>query len=379
MRILLLSAYDAGSHRRWREGLVRYLGELHWTVLSLPPRNFSWRSRGNALTWAFGESRRLNLGYDLIMATSMTDLASLRGMVPALAAIPAIAYFHENQFAYPERTQRREYLNYKLTNLYTALAADCILFNSVFNRHSFLEGVKEMLGLIPDGIPSGVVDIIRKKSDVVPVPLEKECFIPAPKIPGTGPLQIVWNHRWEHDKAPERFFAAMEKLAGRGLPFKVHVAGQKFRQVPHVFTVSRERLGDRVGEFGFIEDPVRYRQLLSKSDIVVSTALHDFQGLSVLEAAAAGCLPVVPDRLAYREFFPEECCYESLPDDPDAEAEILADRLACLCTDPEATRHLPVPDISSLSWEKLGTRYREIIIKTVQSSEFKVQRKNNKS
>src|SRR5690606_31607509 len=55
MRILLLSAYDADSHRRWREGLVRELPQHAWTVLALPPRHFSWRIRGNALSWAFGE------------------------------------------------------------------------------------------------------------------------------------------------------------------------------------------------------------------------------------------------------------------------------------------------------------------------------------
>ncbi|MEE8319458.1 MAG: DUF3524 domain-containing protein, partial [bacterium] len=53
-RILLLSAYDAGSHRRWREQLAEHLKEHSWTVLSLPPRNFAWRNRGNALSWALG-------------------------------------------------------------------------------------------------------------------------------------------------------------------------------------------------------------------------------------------------------------------------------------------------------------------------------------
>jgi glycosyltransferase involved in cell wall biosynthesis len=364
MRILLLSAYDAASHRRWREGLVRYLGDFHWTVLTLPPRNFAWRSRGNALTWACGEREALSRKYDLLLATSMTDLASLRGMVPSLAKIPAVAYFHENQFAYPERAQRKEYLNYKLTNLYTALAADCVLFNSAYNKDTFLEGIREMLRLMPDGVPSGVVDLLGDRSEVLPVPLGKECFTLTPGAQGDGSLQVVWNHRWEHDKAPERFFKALESLIQQGVPFKVHILGQRFRDVPPVFAAVRERLRDRIGEFGFIEDPERYRCVLSQSDVIVSTALHDFQGLSVLDAAAAGCLPLVPDRLAYREFFPEENRYESLPDDPDREAEVLAGRLASLCSYPGKTRKMSVPDVSCLSWEVLGTRYREIMERT---------------
>ncbi len=55
MRILLLSAYDAVSHRLWREGLVAALPEHNWTVLALPPRHFRWRIRGNSLSWGVGE------------------------------------------------------------------------------------------------------------------------------------------------------------------------------------------------------------------------------------------------------------------------------------------------------------------------------------
>ena len=51
MRILLLSAYDAPSHKRWREGLVTHCSDYHWDVLALPARYFSWRIRGNPLSW----------------------------------------------------------------------------------------------------------------------------------------------------------------------------------------------------------------------------------------------------------------------------------------------------------------------------------------
>ena len=51
MKILLLSAYDAQSHKRWRTGLVAQFPEYQWTVLSLAARFFSWRLRGNAYSW----------------------------------------------------------------------------------------------------------------------------------------------------------------------------------------------------------------------------------------------------------------------------------------------------------------------------------------
>ncbi|MCL1486116.1 MAG: DUF3524 domain-containing protein [Marinobacter sp.] len=76
-RILLLSAYDAGSHRRWREQLVLSQPEFEWHVLALSPRFFRWRIRGNALTWL--SEPLLKERWDLLLVTSMVDLASVRG------------------------------------------------------------------------------------------------------------------------------------------------------------------------------------------------------------------------------------------------------------------------------------------------------------
>jgi len=359
MRILLLSAYDAASHRVWREGLVRHLDEHDWTVLTLPPRFFAWRSRGNPLSWVFGDPETMGNGYDLIVATSMTDLAGIKGITPSLSATPALVYFHENQFAYPERKARKEYQNYKLTNLYTALAADKALFNSAYNRNTFLDGVGGLLSVMPDHVPDGIVESVRDRSEVLSVPLDQSCFVTGQRPP--GPLRMVWNHRWEYDKAPGRFFRALDRLRDRNIPFRVSIVGQQFRDCPPEFDQARIRLGGNIENWGFLKDEKEYRSLLSGADLVVSTALHDFQGLSVLEAVAAGCLPLVPDRLAYPEFIPARLRYASFDEDEERESQELAARLEELCRDPERTRRIKVPDLGHLSWERLGKRYREII------------------
>ncbi|MDF1526140.1 MAG: DUF3524 domain-containing protein [bacterium] len=360
MKILLLSAYDAASHRVWREGLVRQLNEHDWTVLTLPPRFFAWRSRGNPLSWVFGESDILKKKYDIIVATSMTNLAALKGIASNLAVIPTVVYFHENQFAYPEQHERKEYQNYKFTNIYTALAADRVLFNSRYNMDTFMEGAEGLLSVMPDHVPKGIVKAVQDRSEVLSVPLEEGSFIASPRPPG-GPLVVVWNHRWEHDKAPDRFFQALYKLRDENIPFKVNVVGQRFRDCPPEFDKARERLGDNILTWGFVEDKVKFRSLLASSDVVISTALHDFQGLGVLEGVAAGCLPVIPDRLAYPEFFPEVSRYSSFEDDGEREVQELAGRLEELCRDPEKTRKLSVPNLEHLSWENMAPCYREII------------------
>ena len=117
MNILLLSAYDAQSHQRWRNGLVSQFPEYQWTVLRLPPRFFSWRLRGNAYSWFMRNKDELDQNYDLIIATSMVELSALRGLIPSLAMIRTILYFHENQFAYPlqREEQRRELMHFRLS------------------------------------------------------------------------------------------------------------------------------------------------------------------------------------------------------------------------------------------------------------------------
>ena len=48
--------------------------------------------------------------------------------------------------------------------------------------------------------------------------------------------------------------------------------------------------------------------------MVLSTARQDFQGIDVMEAAAMGCIPLLPDRLSYPEYFSELERFHSVPD-----------------------------------------------------------------
>lgn len=355
MHILLLSAYDAHSHRRWRQGLVDAFPDWQWTVLTLPPRNFLWRIRGNSLSWAFSEWETLQQPYDLLLATSMTDLSTLKGLVPALARVPSIVYCHENQFAYPDR--RGKLRNEPIfVGLYATLAAERVIFNSNYNRQTFLGGAQTLLKKMPDAVPPGVIEHIAGKSCVIPVPLEQRWFTDTSR-PDAGPLTIVWNHRWEYDKAPERMFAALLKLQEDGVDFRVHVIGQQFREQPPVFAEMRPLLTSHIGEWGMLESDTDYQGLLQVSHVVLSTTLHEFQGLAVLEAVASGCIPLVPDRLAYPEFIPNEYRYPSYPDDAERESEAIATCLKKLSQDQQNGTLPKPPNLSKLSWSQLRADY----------------------
>lgn len=351
MKILLLSAYDAASHAYWHQGLVESLHYHQWTVLTLPPRYFSWRIRGNSLSWAFSERDILEQKFDLVVATSMTDLSALRGFVPHLASIPTLVYFHENQFAYPE--SGREYGNVepKILNLYTALAADHICFNTAYNRTTFFTGCRELLKKLPDQVPEGVADQLEQCSSVLNVPLPQSSYLP--HEPQFGAIRIIWNHRWEFDKGPELLLSAVQGLCDAGVDFRLDIVGQQFRNVPEAFQKIKQLLGARVGHWGFVESVTEYRTLLQQADIVLSTALHDFQGIAVLEGVAAGAVPVVPNRLAYPELFPSGCCYNS----GEGETASLVEAVSRYADARRVGQSISAPDITALSWTAMADQY----------------------
>jgi glycosyltransferase involved in cell wall biosynthesis len=359
MNVLLLSAYDAPSHRYWREQLVRYFADYSFTQLTLPARHFSWRVRGNSMSWAWGQRDVLQRRYDLLVATSLVDLSSLRGFVPALAQLPTVLYFHENQFAYPVSAGQRPSLEPQMVNLYSALCAQRIVFNSQWNRQSFFDGVSDLLRRLPDHVPPGLVPMLVAKSAVIPVPVDGS----APIAKRVGPVfDVVWNHRWEYDKGPEILLAALRCCVRRALPLRFHIIGQQFRRQPPEFAQIAALLASApsvAGRWGFVEQRATYLSLLERAHFVLSTALHEFQGLAVLEAVLRGCQPLVPDRLSYPEWIPAQYCYPSSPQQPEREGEAIAAYLErALARWPEADVSL-AEAAQKYCWKALGPVYRQ--------------------
>lgn len=345
MKILLLSPYDAISHRYWYAGLVARLDQHDFTVVTLPARYFSWRFRGNSLSLAFDS--RLDGDWELLVATSMTDLSALVGMRPALAGIRSLLYFHENQFAYPEQGDTQHQVERQMTSLYAALSADQLVFNSLFNQSTFLTGVQQLLARLPDHVPAGLADKLRLKAKVLPVPLWSDSFVQAPtRDPITSRLSIVWNHRWEYDKGVVELLDLVTLLLASDLNFEFHLIGQAFRHIPPPLVRVQTLLRDagRLGTSGYIASREDYIALLGSAHVVLSTAIHEFQGIAVLEAIAAGCLPVVPDALAYQDFIPAAWRYAD-------QAEAL-DILLGIAAARSGGQLSVAPDVTYLDWSQ---------------------------
>ena len=80
--------------------------------------------------------------------------------------------------------------------------------------------------------------------------------------------------------------------------------------------------------------------------------------LAVMEAVAAGCIPVVPDRLCYREIYPSHFRYDSHVGDPQQEAESAVELIQ------EWALNIPAgkacaPDMSAFAIEHLSALYRQ--------------------
>jgi len=377
-KVLLISAYDGPSHRYWREGLVQQFADVEWVVLTLPPRYFSWRIRGNALSFAQLHREVLQRDYDQVIVTSMVDLSTLRGLIPSLAAIPTLWYCHENQFAYPQTSHAHSSIEPQMVLLYGALAADRLAFNSDYNRQTFLHGVDALLRKMPDAVPPGIAELLREKSCVLPVPLHDDAFYSRPTAKQAGdPLWIVWNHRWEHDKGPDRLLALVHYLVScaADTPLIWSIVGAQFRSQPSEFAqieqIIRAQSHWQLAHFGFCAAD-EYQQVLRSADVVLSTSLHDFQGLSVLEAVAAGCVPCVPDRLAYREFIGDEFRYRS-DDDLAAEAKTSGEMLLQWMQWSRERKTSPSCSVEHLRWPRLHQRYASIMQSTACATDLPIE------
>lgn len=383
MKILLLSAYDAASHKRWRTGLVKHCPEHDWTCLSLPARFFNWRVRGNSLSWAFSERETLEQDYDLLIATSMVDLSSLRGFVPKLATLPTVLYFHENQFDYPVSAKQKSAAHKnsvepQTLSIYSALCATALVFNSDYNRQTFLKGAAALLKKLPDAVPDNLLTIMSERSSVLPVPLEDDCFQEHEaqkgefqrlwnnrwKLVNNGvdprgesklkpDVRIVWNARHEYDKGPVQLLSVLRELERQQVNFSLALLGETFRSSPAEFQVIQSEFKHRLVAFGFCESVEDYRGWLASADVVLSTALHEFQGLAVLEGVARGCVPVLPKRQAYTELFDSRYLYGSTPGSPEVEAK---DCVRVIQT----AKDLSVPSITGYSWDALKNDYSNL-------------------
>jgi glycosyltransferase involved in cell wall biosynthesis len=118
---------------------------------------------------------------------------------------------------------------------------------------------------------------------------------------GGGALRLLWTRRLDRLYRPEIFLDALARLRARAVPFVATIAGDG---------ALRSSLEERARAVG-VADAVRFcgwigaselRGLLASHDVYVSLSRSDSTSQSLLEAMAAGLVPVVSDVEGNREW-----------------------------------------------------------------------------
>lgn len=370
MRILLLSPYHGGSHRAWAEG-YRSASRHEVELLTLPAHFWKWRMHGGAVTLARHWLAQNSPASDLILSTDLHDLTTFLALTRRqTAAIPVALYMHENQLTYPLPTDptigpmRRQLgerdRHYAFVNFISMLAADRVFFNSRYHLDTFFTALPPFLRHYPEYNEMESIASLRQKSDVLHVGVDlRRLDLQSGDAPLSDPPLVLWNQRLEYDKNPEGFINVLVALAAEDIPFRVALCGERFGKPGERWESGVAELGERVIHNGYADDDL-YRHLLWEAAVTVSTAGHEYFGISILEAIYCHTFPLLPARLSYPELLPEafhaDCLYHGRPD--------LMRRLRWALNDSAAARDVArrlAPHVARYDWGTMAPLYDDVL------------------
>jgi len=340
MNVLVLEPWLGGSHEAflgsWREHSRHSLD-----VRGQTPHHWRWRMASSA--WVLGSELAEAPRPDLVFASAYLDASRWRAFAPSSwGAVPLVTYFHENQLTYPEapgeggRSGAPPDLDYAFANVLTAIASDGVAFNSEFHRAEFAAAADEWLARMPRPAPRAALARSLERARVFSPGPSFQQLEAGPGPEAGAPLTLAFPHRLEHDKDPRAFLEAVREARSRGAELALVMLGQRFRAAPAGVDELLEELAPVIRWSGHATRE-EYLHQLSTSDLVVSTARHEFFGIATVEALALGCSPLLPARLAYPELLSgwrAPGCGTGLY----ATGEALVERLVELARDPSVVR-----------------------------------------
>ncbi len=356
LNILYVEPFYSGSHKRWIDAYKKY-SKHNIDILSLPGRKWKWRMHGGAISLA-EEFNLLNKKFDLIICSDMLNLPVFKSLCKNnLKNEKVVMYFHENQLSYPwspkdQDTKLNRDLSYYYINYTSSLLSDYNFFNSQYHIDSYINGLKKYLKKMPDFQNYETIDVIHKKSEVLPIGCELNQINNFKTRNKNSPI-ILWNHRWEYDKNPESFFNTLFDLDKKGIEFSLVVLGESYEEYPEIFDIAKVKLKNKILYFGYCKSNDEYKKWLKKCDILPVTSIQDFFGISIVEAVAYGNYPILPNRLSYPEIFNinkrPELFYNNLKE--------LKEKLISVIKDNRCNKNLSNNIIKKYDWSNLCLEY----------------------
>tara|TARA_Y100001936_G_scaffold252476_1_gene312260 strand:+ start:775 stop:1863 length:1089 start_codon:yes stop_codon:yes gene_type:complete len=357
--VLILEPWYRGSHKSWVQG---WKAQSQHSISITDGSDTGWRrSLITAPSLFAAELDRNAQNIDALIASTPIDLATVFGLLDrSTPRPPTLLYMHESQIGYPSGPKGGQAYRAIIADWASIMSADRVAVASRFHAELLLQELPTFVDKIIKG--GGVkLEAALNNIQVLPVGIE----VPAtPKASANGCLKVLWNHRWSHDKRPDEFVHAMQKLASEGFEFEIFALGHVERSGRKAHTRLKACLGDRLAICG-PRSRGEYLQALQKTDLVVSTAHHDFFGVAISEAIAAGARPVLPKRLAYPELVPSELHSELLYEGSLEDA--LRSQLVLDRSELHAHRAATREHVSSFDWRNVAPRYDSFIDEMITS------------
>lgn len=306
MNVCIVDPYYARSHQYWAEFLQKNL-DYQIQIFAGPPTLWKWQMEAGAIQLA-QQVLRMKIIPDTFLITDYLNLPLFKSLLPSnFQNCRFVMYMHENQLTYPQSQEDSDLYNkrdnhYGWINYTSCLIADQIFFNSRYHFNSFYEALEDLSSKLPARID---VNILFSKSEILYLPFDIAHIQPLSKSKRKA-KRIIWNHRWDYDKRPEVFLNAMIDLKKDGVEFELLLMGNFNQTSAATYRDKLDELSDQIIHLGHIKSSSEYLKMLATGDIIISTAIHDFFGISIVEGILSGCHPVLPFDLAYPELIPEE-------------------------------------------------------------------------
>ncbi len=301
--VVVVEAWAGGSHAAWLEGWRRH-SRHRITAVTHEGRAWRWRMRGAALTLAerFGDLVCRGGRPDLVVVTDMVDVAAFVGFARHwLAGLPVVVMLHENQLTRwsgrPGPEPEFAWITWR-----SLAVADEIWVNSAHQRDEILAALPAWLEGVADHDHTHRVPGVAERMRVLHLGVELG-DVPRRRSPVGDPPLVLVNQRWDADKDPAAALRAVARCVERGHEVRVAVTGESAGSHRHEVERALDRLGSRVVVRGRL-DRRCYVEVLGRADVVVSAARHEYFGIAVVEAVAAGAVPVLPAGLAHDEIVP---------------------------------------------------------------------------
>jgi hypothetical protein len=322
--IVALEPFFGGARRNMLETLIR-CSRHRWTLLKLPPRRIERRLAVAAHWFAEQLSRQWAGHADLLFTSEAMNLADLYRLMPKLAGMPSVVYFHSNELPEPGVKSANPALDF--ANLNTAAAANEIWFNSKFHVRAFLAGVSALVAANDELAAQDPLPSLTAKLRYMPPPVDtslaRRIMLEQPVAREKRTIFVETR-----DANLELLNAALSILQRRGDKIRLLTVGPV------------GSLSDAYPRQTIIETdvPGQMRAVLQATAFVTTRIAAAFDEHAV-RSLALGCRAVLPRAGVYPELLPKAmhgfCLY-------DVNAESLASRMqdAIYLPPPAATAEL---------------------------------------